>query len=158
MMKRRFDQDVNKGNWGAEKVTSKLKNIFKPKQQEVHYEEEHVQRRPHFREKSEEYLPFNKEEIRPVIRDNEIYSDRYSVETILLDALSPMIEQWLDDNLERIVHRVVKRAMAKKDINYIYNEVEPSLFDERNYRQQKDGHSGKKLKVLSRNKVDKYNR
>jgi hypothetical protein len=68
-------------------------------------------KRYHSTLKSEEYLPFNKEELRPVVKKEGINSGR--VEHLIMERLMPNIEDWLDDNLERIAHKVVKKYIVE---------------------------------------------
>lgn len=77
----------------------------------------------------EEYLPFNQEEIRPVTpaeRLDNTYSTKGVIEEVLLDALMPVIEIWLEDNLERVVYKVVKKAALQKQetISSVKRDIE----------------------------------
>ncbi|UQY80045.1 Protein of unknown function (DUF2497) [Candidatus Hepatincola sp. Av] len=77
----------------------------------------------------EEYLPFTQEEIKPmppVERENNSYSTKGVIEEVLLDALMPVIEVWLEDNLERVVYKVVKKAALQKQeaISSVKRDIE----------------------------------
>ncbi len=61
------------------------------------------------------YLPFTYEELQPEMPSSE------ELEKMFLDAMMPAIAQWLDINIDRIVHKVVRetlsnRGMQEKDI------------------------------------------
>lgn len=77
----------------------------------------------------EEYLPFSQEEIKPVPpaeRLDNSYSTKGVIEEVLLDALMPVIEVWLEDNLERVVYKVVKKAALQKQetISSVKRDIE----------------------------------
>ena len=116
-MKKRFDQSTGNNNFVG---MQKPRNPFRD-QSFLDYDDYNGY---NSYENQEEYLPFNKEELRPVIRDNNYNQGSPNVEKVLLDALSPIVEQWLDENLERIVHKVVKRKLIKKEAEFHQQERE----------------------------------
>ncbi|MFL1781065.1 hypothetical protein ABSA28_00782 [Candidatus Hepatincolaceae symbiont of Richtersius coronifer] len=65
---------------------------------------------------NEQYLPFNKEELRPVGRDREKLIPKSSeVESLILQTLTPMIQQWLDAHLEEMVYKILKKEINTRN-------------------------------------------
>lgn len=96
------------------------------------------------RNHKEQYLPFNKEEIRPVIREN--YNSP-EVGDLILETLQPIIEGWLDDNLERVVHKVVKKNLSRNDDNF--HKVVNNAYDY--YEQESDDYHDSEQQYTQRN-------
>jgi hypothetical protein len=108
---------------------------------------------PHYR-KNNRYLPFEEDEIRPKVRDEPMRPPRYNnedrfrsnedyiaggtknrVNDALYNALSPIIENWLDENLDKIVNNAVHRSSANQDLfeNNTYRDINKDAPRE-NYR------------------------
>ena len=71
-----------------------------------------------------DYLPFNTDEIRPVVRD-DYYRPKKSIYTQehhqILEDLVPMVEYWLENNLHRIVSTTLSNYMSDKNNNFNNN-------------------------------------
>ncbi|MDR2008460.1 MAG: DUF2497 domain-containing protein [Alphaproteobacteria bacterium] len=83
---------------------------------EDEYDDEPRDRR---RENPNSYLPFAYEDFKPEAPNEE------ELEEMILDAVMPSIAQWLDLNIDRIVHKVVKESLQNRGMP----EGEPARYN-----------------------------
>ncbi|MCL2567227.1 MAG: hypothetical protein FWE18_03945 [Alphaproteobacteria bacterium] len=87
------------------------------------YEDDGYERREDDRQNPNSYLPFAYEDFKPEVPADE------ELEEMILGAVMPSIAQWLDLNIDRIVHKVVKESLQNRGMP----EGEPSYSSVRRY-------------------------